>query len=419
MTAYILCLPDGAAYKARFPDTDPASGVLTYTARPSRNAWANGQVLLDAFGIQNDLEGNGRDQKEDMALARAWIRAHPVTLIIVRLAHMLLPDVRVQMLDLARATKADLLLVTENDAAIDLLGWADASNVAEISERDVAGLLSKHTRDTALASPPLDSTYPQLLPRVDYPFFRFRCRILLSPDEFRQVDDLYCATFRRVHAAAPVAAEDLGTLLRTLLEPVYTPGEALTICRSAQAAMFTHGKHVKVNVPTLLNSVRDQQHRRLLPHELRLLRAYRKPWRGVAVVLQDAGLSRAQIKQCLMRDVSPDGDLLRFEPDVLSDDARLYLRAQRFLRLEEGAGRTSRLITQDRIQYALQRVVTQFSIPGQPVQVSQRLRKPDRWQRTIGCVMHELAGAPIANARPLNGAKDSVPAFLRTEGGAA
>jgi hypothetical protein len=184
--------------------------------------------------------------------------------------------------------------------------------------------------------PNADPDYPQYLPPVEFYALRSRVRDVLRPEQFTWVDRLYRSAFTTIVNNPLNSAEEAAAALTHLIARHRTPGEALTIARAAQAALFTQGLLLKVYVDTLLHGVAAAEHRRMTPAEVRSLRAYRTCWRSAAAVLYDANLSKDDIHALRIDQISDDGTPTVPHSQMLSD-ALLYLNAQRAYRLHTGA----------------------------------------------------------------------------------
>ena len=178
------------------------------------------------------------------------------------------------------------------------------------------------------------------VPRAAFYVWRARARATLTPADFETVDRFYRSTFTTVTADPPGDADTAARVLTGLLEPVTGPGECVTVVRAMQAAMFVNGLYLNLVTSKALAAVRSHEHRRLDTREIRSLRAYAEPWVGVATLLHDAGMEYgSNMSRLLVKHITPDGTLIVKGRDAwdLPDEAAPFLRAQRHLRLLEGA----------------------------------------------------------------------------------
>lgn len=404
---YLVPLPAGQPSRRLLPPTDPASGIVTFTARPTRHAWAIGQDLLTALGISHDLNGSGRRHGEDLEYARAWLTAYGTRLLVIRHADTITsPDILDDLTHLCASVGADLVLTCDDTGGEHLADWVTARG----------GTITDHTTLTALiveAARPLPATpsdaepdFPQYLPRVEFYAFRSRVRDVLRPEQFAIVDRLYRNTFTTIVNDPPVAAEQAAAALIALIAQHRTPAEALTIARAAQAALFTQGLLLKVYVDTLLHGVAAAEHRRMTPAEVRSLRAYRTCWRSSAAVLYDANLSKQDIHALRIDQISDDGT-----PSVphspMLPDALLYLNAQRTYRLHTGADPSDPLIAESRahVTYALRRIGAELNLPASTNHVPAEAKKAERWQDRLGVALLPLVG----NSLPTNDLDQQTP----------
>lgn len=391
MSLTLTPLPSHVSAKTLLPNTEPTTGIVTATGRPTRHAWAVGQTVLAAMGIRLDLMGAGRRHGEDLELLTAWLTAHAVRVLVIRhatnIGNLELLD---DLLHVTTTTGTDLALTCDGTVGRHLIDWVtERSGTIDTTHEPLLNRLDTTRRDlTTAEAGGIDTVteFPVLLPRVDFYKFRARCRDVLTPAQFAVLDSRYCDVFKAVQSNPFATTQEASTRLTDLIAGTDNPGIALTTVRAAQAAMFTHGLLLKVNLGYFLNGVRDSEHRRLTVTEVHALRAYRTPWRSSVVVLRDANLTRDQITQLTLANITADGDLIGITNDPLLPPARLYLRAQRLLRTIHGATDHDPFITEAPryIAQAQRRAAVDLNLPltpaREPADTSRRLR----WQTNLG-----------------------------------
>jgi hypothetical protein len=405
---YLVPLPAGQPSRRLLPPTDPSTGITTFTARPTRHAWAIGQDLLASLGADPDLYGCGRRHGEDLEYARAWLTAHEIRLVMVRHAdNITSTDILDDLDHLCAAVSADLVLTCDDTGGEHLTDWVTARDgtIADLPTLQRLIAQTAHTPQDVPPDAPVD--YPTYLPRAEFYAFRARVRDVLRPDQFVLVDALYRATFQAIADKPPTSAEDAAATLRALIAEQRTPGQALTIARAAQAALFTHGLLLKVAVDALLHGTAAAAHRRMTPAEVRSLRAYRTCWRSAVAVLHDANLSKDEIHALRVDQVTEEGHLTGVDHQPLLADARVYLRAQRAYRVITGAAPTEPLIpeTRARVTFALRRIGAELNLPAPGNHVPAEARKSDRWQHSLGVALLPLVG----NSLPESSAEATEP----------
>lgn len=408
MTITLTPMPAGHSLHSLLPNTDPTTGVITFTARPSRHAWAVSQTMLEAFGVRSDVFGAGRAHGEDLTLLRAWIRAYDIRLVVVRHATNLRDfDLLDSLLLLCEEAGVHLALTCDDNTGTHLFDWVEQHG-GEINDDEIAltALVSKHTRPIS-GTPDIhgSQSFPVLLPRVDFYGFRARCRDTLSPGQFETVDRVYREVFREVQRDPFGTKEEAATRLAAMCSLHQGVGQVRTLIRAAQAAMFTRGVLLKVSLDTFLNLVHDAQHRRLTHSEVLALRAYRTPWRSSVIVLRDCNLSREEIHRLSMSDVADDGTLRATGAWPVPNEANVYLRAQRFLRQSAGASGDDPFITEDQTTVALaqRRAGAELGLPGTRGIEFKTTRAADRWQHELGVAMLPLVAAHLPNAETIKG----------------
>jgi hypothetical protein len=397
MTLSLTPLPANVGAHTRLPNTDPSTGIVTFTARPTRHAWGITQTILAALGARDDVFGAGRRHDQDLTLLPAWLHAYQTNTIAVRHANHLTDKTLLDnLLHIAEAVGADLAL-TCDEHETRLVDWVEQhGGRVDTNEERLLRRLAKAARPLGPSGPPLTPPgFPQFLPRIDFYGFRARCRDILTPDQFNLVDRLYTSTFQAVQADPYATVQEASTRLAATVAAHRSPGEVLTVTRAAQAAMFTHGLLLKVDIDTLLNTVRSNRHRRFTPAEVRELRAYRTPWRSAAAVLRDADLSLDEIRALTLRQVDPDGTITTF-PHLLPlhADATIYLQAQRRYRLSLGASLDEPLIENvaPHIKRALRLTGSELGLPAPGAHERNIERNSDRLQSALGVSLLPLVG---------------------------
>ncbi|ROR90983.1 hypothetical protein [Nocardioides aurantiacus] len=412
MTLTLTPLPANVSARSLLPNTDPATGIVTATGRPTRHAWAIGQTILAAMGIRLDLTGSGRRHGQNLELLQAWLDAYRVRVLVIRHAtnihdYNLLND----LVHVTAATGTDLALTCDDTGGSQLADWVDLRggsidpDFAPLQARLAAvtrpslGPGVDNAADTLGTGQPDDSDadFPVFLPRVDFYAFRARCRDLLTPAQHQQVDDHYRTVFKAVADDPFATNEEATTRFSELVAATSHVGKALVTARAAQAAMFTHGILFKVNLDYFLNAINDVENRRLTPAEVRALRAYRTPWRAAAVILRDADLTRDHVTALTVAHVTPDGDLTGVRHAPMHPGARVYLRAQRTFRLIQGAEPGSPLLTESNrsIVQAQRRAAVDLNLPNVKNHEPSNTTRSDRWQQNLGVALLPLRTAHI------------------------
>lgn len=408
MTLTLTPLPSHVGAYTVLPNTDPSTGVLTFTARPTRHAWGVSQDLLAALGARDDVFGAGRRHDQDLALLHAWLHAYNIQVIVVRHANNLLNrDISRTLMDnlfhVATAVGAHLALTCDETVTSWLNDWVEQrGGSVHTEDAPLLALLQATTRPVTATSQPEVADFPQYLPRVDFYGFRARCRAVLTPNQFARLDTLYVDAFQEVRAAPYASAQEAHDRLAARIAKHTSPGEVLTVARAAQAAMFTHGLLLKVDTSSLLRGIQESEHRRLTPSEVRALRAYRTPWRSSANILRDADLTLNDIKAMTLANVNEAGTLDGVTHLPLHDDARTYLRAQRRYRLDEGATPSDPFITQTArsVSQAFRRCGAELNLPSSANHEKATESRSDRWRKHLGVALLPLVTQHLPQPDP-------------------
>lgn len=410
MTLTLTPLPSNLSAKSLLPNTDPATGVVTATVRPTRHAWTVGQTVLAAMGIRLDLAGAGRRHGENLELLNAWFSAYDVRLLVLRHATNTTDfDLLDELLLVCESVGADLALTCDDTVGQHLVDWVtERTGHIDATHEPLLDRVASASRPMPeLPAADGDDAFPLSLPRVDFYAFRARCREVLTPAQFTLVDALYATTFQEVRSDPYGTAEEAAARITAAVTHTDHVGKALAVARAAQAAMFTHGLLLKVNLGYFLKGIQDAEHRRLTPAEIRSLRGYRNPWQSTVVVLRDADLSRDDITALRLTNVTDDGDLAGVDHLTLSPDARVYLRAQRILRTIQGAGGDDPFITAPNrsIGQAQRRASVELNLPLVQAREPSDTTGRDRWNTSLGVALLPLVSQHLPSADDIkNGA---------------
>lgn len=396
-------LPSDLSAKSLLPNTDPVTGVVTATVRPTRHAWAVGQTVLAAMGIRLDLIGAGRRHGENLELLNAWFSAYDVRLLILRHATNTSDfELLDELLLVCESVGVDLALTCDDTVGHRLVDWvSERSGHVDVTHEPLLDRVASAARPVpAMSVHDSDDGFPMLLPRVDFYGFRARCRDVLSTRQFALVDALYVATFQEVQRDPYGTAEEAASRITAAVTHTDHVGKALVVARAAQAAMFTHGLLLKVNLGYFLKGIQDAEHRRLTSAEIRSLRAYRNPWQSAVVALRDANLTRDDITALRICNVTDDGDLVGIDHEPLADDARVYLRAHRILRTIQGAAGEDLFITVPNrsIGQAQRRASVELNLPLVQAREPSDITGRDRWNTSLGVTLLPLVTQHLPSA---------------------
>lgn len=352
-------------------------GIVVVVGRPSARPVALHREVLAGLGARDDVRGAARRHgpDRDLLLTRAWVAAHRARAVVV--AHADLCGNPAWFGPVAEAVEdagAKLALVCDDTGGEKVGDWVDSVGGSSGGEADLDAFLhaSVHPGRKRTVERPASATtdpdaFPALLPHAAFYTFLVRCRDTLHAAEFDSVQRLYWDTFRTFDGLPDPIAERVRDTLAERVSACTVQGEALPIVRGAQAALFTRGLLLAVNVGPAKDAVRDREHRVITDDEIRALRAYREPWVGVATVVRNMDLEYVNMRNMRLRNVDEDG---RYTSKGLKREApyaaRVLFRAQRHVRLLEGAGPTDRLLTQDSllVAEAIRWTKSDLNLPG-------------------------------------------------------
>jgi hypothetical protein len=425
MTIFYCKLPSGAHSMQVLPPTDALTGVVTFTARPTQRSWAIGQDIFTALGVSLDVTGTGRRHDDDLGLLEAWFTAYDIRTVIMRHADQLSyrNPIRESLATICSRVHADLVFACDGPGDEQLLDWVREAGGSIIDLVDLEAILDESRREetaeaeTGYASETRPENepkvgFPQYLPRGDFYVFRSRARDTLLPDQFAIVDALYRETFRAFHDDPPTDPETAAQRLGALLTSEISLGEATTIARAAQAGTFTRGFLLKVSLNHLLAGVDRNHNRRLSDQEIRSLRAFRQPWRSAATVLYFADVEKTTIRRIQLNQVTNGGDLLDVKHLPLTPDAKLYLRAQRALRLITGATPTDPLINVEAplLAHTLRQIGVDLGLPSARFRIPGASSRGSQWRQQLGVSLVPIVGGAVKHLPPPSGGTG--PAYI-------
>ncbi|QLQ15602.1 MAG: hypothetical protein HZY73_07825 [Micropruina sp.] len=342
MTVDVMLL-DPAVHSEMYLGGYVRGEALVAMARKSRRPYQLHLDVLTAMGCRPDVRGatTRRGPGRELDLISAWTYAHEFAHIYVCHADYVTDPRWFSTLAeaLARAG-ASTHLVCDSTTGATLCDWADSEGHPILTDPPRLPRADEHPDAASVGD------YPQMLPEADFYLWLARCRDLLAPHDFRTVRPLHEGVWRLV-PRPPRAGADARRRLVGVVQDHPSQGEVVTCVRAAQAACFRHGLLLRLKLPHLLATVQDGEARRLAPAEVRALHAYYDPWVACGVVLRDAGHDYRIAGSLRVSGVDETGRLTstQLSGDPLGEDARLYMRAQRFLRVSDGAAPADPLFT--------------------------------------------------------------------------
>ena len=299
-------LPDGATPVSLAPAPDPALRVVHTLVRPDlRRVSALVHDVLVAMGKDGRVTGGSHHDPDVVTRLGPWLMAYRTEWVVLFSAQEVTPAVLPGLLDGVVGAGARVLLVADPGHVAVTLAAAAGYGPGRVGYRTWA-------RQNGVVLGPADSrprppsdvdVWDGLeLPRVDWPWFRARCRDQLAPDRFALVDALYVHAlheFRRRTPAHPprtsvprrLDTKPVVRLFGELLDGRYTTAEALVVLRAAQAALVPLGYLLRAEVDSLLNLLSGGDRPAVLTDDQWLaLRSYQHAWRAAACALAASGL---------------------------------------------------------------------------------------------------------------------------------
>ena len=382
-------------------------GIVVVVGRPGARPVALHREVLAGLGAREDVRGAARRHgpDRDLLLTRAWVAAHRARAVVVAHADLCGSPAWFGPLDEAvGAAGASLVLVCDDTGGEKVADWVDSVGGSMAGPDELDAFLESAIRPCPVVDDrrgPAGRTdvFPALLPQAAFYSFRARCRDILDAAEFASVDRVYRETFKMFADLADPTAGRVRDALAGRIADCTVQEEVLPVVRGAQAAMFTCGLLLAVNVGLAKDALRDRVHQVLTDDEIRALRACREPWVGVAAVVRSMDLEYLNMSKMRLRNVDEDG---RYTARGLKREApltaRVLFRAQRHVRLLEGAGPDDRFLTQDarHIAEAIRWTKADLNLPG----FASPKKQPDNdWADAMNVRVRPLTIHPKARAR--------------------
>jgi hypothetical protein len=316
----------------------PDAGVVTCQVAPEmRRTHAAVTDLLRMFGCRDDVAGAGRNTDRDSEAVIAWLLADQITDVVLVDVQWMHPSLLADVFGIVAAANAALWLVAHEPIAdswaTHLAGWP-------LTPTDQDEL------DTFIQNVPPPPEPPErssgLFPRVvDAPWVVFRAenRDHLSADEFKLFDAVFVDAVQTgidTLTAGTPSEEMVLEYLAGRCNARATYDEVLVEVRAAQVAAWRTGWHLQVLIPqfaaaTRLSPTIAQMQRRDWWDRLAV---YPHPWRAAVCAYTAAQLGCDTIIELTVADANPDGSSNRA---AIPAAARRYVRAQRLIRIAQGA----------------------------------------------------------------------------------
>ena len=274
--------------------------------------------ILKQLGKEHDLHGGTAAGHESWALAEIWLRAHRTSALIVLGAEALSGRLWRMLARLTTSCELTVVLVNATHTLLQsqrrLLHRAGPFERIDPTAFSAWAELQLHERPAEQAVTPMPFKRFPSVPADEVPFFRERCRQLLSDQDFTIVDDVYLEAFWEARAwladrAEPLVEEDVGEFLARLIRTAADLHEKLTRLRGAQAGFWRNEWHLKVRVNALVAAHSTEPVDVDAQQAVRTLNGYVAP--------QIAALGVLALRTRL-----PPARLARFNCDQLANDCR-------------------------------------------------------------------------------------------------
>ena len=384
-------------------------------------------AVLRGLGKKSDRAGTGRNAQVSWRRATAWAAAADLQHLFVSRAQLLTRRDLQALIDLAVLADCDLWLIQQSERpprqVRDALNeiplrcwsfeqfrrhWAEAAAETEQPAKTKAKTAAPKTRRTV--------SYSEL-PADEFPTFLATCEELLPAKQFHDVESDFERAFRETTTWLKRAKQpdtDAHAFVIALLENRQTRPEMIVALRAAQVAFFHQRLLLKADIDRLLAQRAAMIDDKRSDDVAEAVATYASTSHAAAATIcffqRDPTLRKAAA--LTVGDIGADGSLVNGE--AVPDPLRVPLRAQRLMRLLDGAAESEALfVTEKKLKngdarsiaptsarglQTLVRAVTRES--GLPLVVRyevSRKSSEQKWALAVGLAVQPLR--PINNPR--------------------
>lgn len=291
--------------------------------------------ILHGLGKRRDVGGRGRNESVDVRLATAWLHAHRVPALVVVDAQRLDPRIMKSLLSLATNADADLWLLhrpPRDDTFLRTLARRS-------DDEQPLDAVPTPTAPRPVAQAVIDDL--PAVPPHDFHVFEAAVEQNLASEAAATVIAELRSHARAVTNDLQRAANPAATVADALVQVLHDAppdNRLVTQVRAVQVAAWHHDLHVSVNLTTLLNS---EERPRLRPADAgTALATYRQPYRAITWLLAAHGAGLGDAAAIPLNSALPDGTSIITSSGTITvpEDLRAAVRAQRILRIVDGAG---------------------------------------------------------------------------------
>lgn len=267
-------LPEPILFRVTDPDDDlaflrfvqglhaPGQGRIEMAITPyPDNLRSVAADIHEALGKDFDASGTGRTANELWSRSQLWLVVTEARDLFVNHVEQLGPTQLTELIKLAVGAGVRLWLIdqatTTTPARQRVL---DRWPIIKLTTGDFRAHWSNAKPD----NPPTGAIHAPLplVPLDDFLTFRAACHDILEPDQFKQVDAVFCQARARAQAwiadVNPVTDDAIAALLRDLLEDAQCYSELLTRLRATQGVMLLAGWLMRVD-PDLLAATEESR----------------------------------------------------------------------------------------------------------------------------------------------------------------
>lgn len=318
----------------------PGSSVWV-TVRPDvRRGAAVAADLLVALGKDLTWHGKGRNENEDIQVARAWITALQVSGLVVANAQESPLATLDTLREIARLCNIDLWLL--HRAPIDDRTHRKVAKMADsfATIDDIPAAKVRPPRE------PRTTDVTTLVPETDFPLFRTAMLVDIAryAPGLAAYDDELDRSGPALTSCAAAKGQVSSAVVR-VLRAAPDDGELIARLRALQVLAWRNDFFLQVDTTTLLASVERPCCAGNALDEVLL--SYRQPQRAIVTALTLRGLPLDAIDSLTLADARANGMLRGVEMPNATDDLHMAVKAQRHLRELQGANPDDRLLPPD------------------------------------------------------------------------
>lgn len=311
--------------------THPAIRVITPPGAKSGHALA--ATMCRSLGLTRDNFTKRTSEKTLLDAAKAWALAKGVSHMYIAHSEDLTPAVLDQVIDFTTSIGAALHLVFARGQVYEHAHVLHRHGFTHHPFTDLPEAIRKpgkkaHRLTLAPTVPPIAGLD---LPDDHWPTFRHAYLEALPPNDAETVDATYVAAYRTARASNATTPDEVEALAGRLWTAHGIDDNArLVATRALQAALFTNGWHVHIDLDTFTRRIRQHHVNLLTTAHYEAMASYPQPWKPAATLLHAEHITTPHMAALRVADVTRDGTIPTHGIHPADPAARVLLAAARW-----------------------------------------------------------------------------------------